>query len=328
VTPYRDQIAAAVQAVTIRGPVRYAWLGRVSRPLEAALEAAMDDTARETYLVTSLGHELYSSFYCHGRPVPARWGKPAPLTPDLELAAALSQANTGRGSWQRGWTVERLDDHEAVLMSDVRARVPLSNCRALDGIHPGAAVEIRVPKENLWLAPGFYLALSDAVDGARERGVLRAYWHVTPTGAAALMHALTTRLNAGGVPFRLKVADHPFRLDRCDGAVLYLPPAMFAGVRETLLDVATELGEHLRPTVPAFTLELAPGVGLAEHDSGPLSFGTARCRLIAEAIVSAHRRGVRTFDERIAIAASRFEEAGVAIDAPYREPSLSSGHVL
>ena len=327
-TSYRDQIAAAVQAVTIRGPVRYAWLGRTSRRLDAALEAAMDDAARDAYLVTNLGHELYSSCYCHGRPVPARWGEPAPLSPDLELTRALSQANTGRGCWQGGWTVERLDDREAVLMSDVRARVPLSSCRAPDGIHPGATVEIRVPKENLWLAPGFYVALSDAVDGAHEPGVLRAYWNVTPTGAPALMHALTTRLNAGGVPFRLKVADHPFRLDRCDGAVLYLPPARFAAIRETLLEVATDVGEHLRPAVPAFTLELAAGVGLAEHDGGPLSFGTVRCRLIAEAIVRAHRRGSRTLDERIAIAADRFQEAGVAVDAPYREPTLSGGHVL
>jgi hypothetical protein len=328
-TPYREQIAAAVRAVSIRGPARYAWLGRASRPLAAALEREMDEAARDAYLATSLAHELYASFYCRGQPVPARWGEPAPLAPDPELAAALSAANSGAGSRQAGWTLERIDGHEAVVVADVRARVPVQDCRTRDGLRPGAAVEIRVPKEHLWVAPGFYTALSDAaVDAERSRGVLRAYWHVTPAGAPALMRALTTRLNAGGVPFRLKVADHPFRLDRCDAAVLYLPGELHDATRATLLEVASELGAHLRPAIPAFTLELAPGVGLAEHDGGAVSFGTFRCRLLAEAIVDAHHRGASDEGERIAIAGERLADAGIAIEAPYREPSLAGAHVL
>ena len=90
----------------------------------------MDDAARDAYLVSSLGNELYASFYCRGRPVPARFGEPAPLAPDLGLAAALSRANAGGGSWQAGWIVERIAGADAVVRSDVRARVPLPDCRA------------------------------------------------------------------------------------------------------------------------------------------------------------------------------------------------------
>jgi hypothetical protein len=329
VSPYREQVAAALRAVAIRGPVQYAWLGRTSRRLAGGLEDAMDDVAREAYLVTSLGNELYSSFYCRGRPVPARFGEPAPLAPDPGLAAALSDANAGGGSWQAGWTVERIADHEAVISSGVRARVPVLDCRAPGDVRPGAAVEIRVPKEHLWLAPGFYTALGDAaVDAGSVRAVLRVYWNVTPAGAPALMRALTTRLNATEVPFRLKIADHPFRLDRCDAAVLYLPDRSLVAVRATLLEVAAELARHLRPSTPAFTLGLAPGVGLAEHDGGAESFGTRRCRLLADAIVRAHAVGVRRLEQRVAVVAERFAEDGIRIDAPYREPSLSGRHVL
>ena len=289
----------------------------------------MDDAERDAYLVTSLGNELYWSFYCRGRPVPARWGEPGPIAPDPGLAAALSDANTGGGSWQAGWTVERIEDHELVVTSDVRVRVPLVDCRASGHVRPGAAVHIRVPKEHLWLAPGFYTALSDApVDLESARAVLRVYWNVTPTGAPALMRALTTRLNASEVPFRLKIADHPFRLDRCDAAVLYLPGGSFEAMRATLLGVAAELTGHLRPSIPAFTLELASGVGLAEHDGGAVSFGTVRCQLLAQAIVRAHQRGVTELDERIAVVAERFAEQGIQIDAPYREPSLAGRHAF
>jgi hypothetical protein len=328
VSPYREQVAAALRAVAIRGSARYVWLGRASRPPAAALERAMDDAARDVYLRTSLANELYLSFYCRGRPVPARWGEPSPLAPDPALAAALSEGNAGAGSWEGGWTVERLEDGEAVLVSDVRVRVPIVECRAADGIRPGARAEIRVPKEHLWLAPGFYTALSDAPVGLDARGILRVYWNVTAGGAPALMRALTTRLNRSEVPFRLKIADHPFRLDRCDGAVLYLPDAAVEAARATLLDVAAELAGHLRPAVPAFTLEIAPGVALAEHDGGAVSFGTLRCRLLAEAIIRAHRHDVTELDERIAIVVERFAQAGISIDAPYREPSLSGAHAL
>jgi hypothetical protein len=186
-----------------------------------------------------------------------------------------------------------------------------------------------VPKELPSLSPGFYTAVSDApVTADSQAGVLRVYWHVTRTGAPALMRALTTRLNAAEAPFRLKVADHPHRLDRCDAAVLYLPGASLEPVRETLLAVAAGLTAHLRPSIPAFTLALAPGVGLAEDNGGAESFGTRRCRLLAEAIVRAHADGVTAPDARLAVVTERFADDGVEIDAPYREPSFSGRHVL
>jgi HopA1 effector protein family len=330
VIEYRAQFGAAVRAATIRGPTRYAWLGQGSRGLAASLEAEMDEALRDAYLVSSLAAELYSSFYCQGRPVPARWGEPQPFVPDHSLAAALSSANTGSGSWEGGWTVERIEEPDVVVSTPrLRVRTPAGMCRAPGGMRPAAAVAVRMPKEHMRLWPGFYTAMSDApMDGPFNRGVLRVYWHLTPAGAPALMRTLTARLNALRMPFRLKVADHPARLNRCDGAVLYLAGERFDAARPTLLEAAAELAGHLRPSIPAFTLPLVRGVGLAEHDGGAESFGSHRCRLLAEAIVRAHKSGVDALDERITVVADHFADHGVTIDAPYLEPSLSDCHVL
>ena len=46
-SPYRDQVAAALRAMTIRGPTRYAWLGHANRALAPALEAEMGVTLLE-----------------------------------------------------------------------------------------------------------------------------------------------------------------------------------------------------------------------------------------------------------------------------------------
>jgi hypothetical protein len=331
-SPYRDQVAAALEAVTIRGTTRYAWLGRGSRSLSASLDAELDQSTRRNYLVSCLRDELYHSFYCHGTPVSARWGQAEPVSTDPRLVEAMSQANTGRGSWEPGWKVERLDgDEEAVVVTPrLRARVPLGDCRARAGpVRPGATVEVRMPNELRELSPGFYTVVSDApASTASSAGVVRVYWNVGRAGAPALVRALTSRLNGEGVPFGLKVADHPFRFERCDAGVLYLEGEIFREVRELLREVAAALIAHLRPQIPAFTLEQAPGVGLAEDVGASESFGERRCALLADGIVRVHERRITRLAARIDVVAARFAEEGVLIDAPYLEPSLARRHVL
>jgi hypothetical protein len=313
VSRYRDQVAAALQAVGIPGPIA----------------AELDDAERRDYLVACLREELYSSFYCHGRPVPARWGDPEPPFPDGRLVAEMSKANTGRGSWEPGWTVERLEGELAVVASArFRARVGVGDCRTSGTVRPGAVVSLRVPSELPERSPGFYTVLGDVAEPAPPGSRVRVYWSITRIGAPALVAALASRLNGQGLPFRLKVANHPHRLQRCDAAVLYLRGDVFPAVRESLAEVAATLMKHLRPQIPAFTLELAPGVGLAEDAVDGESFGVRRCALLADGIVRVHARGIEGTDARLDAVATRFAEDGVRIDAPYLEPSLDGRHVL
>jgi hypothetical protein len=325
VSRYRDQVAAVLGAVTIRGPARYAWLGRASRRLPASLDGELSELERRVYLVSCLREELYCSFYCTGGPVPARWGEPEPPFADPQLVDAMSRANTGRGSWEPGWTVERVDDGTAVVTSArLRARVAAGDCQG--DVRPGGAVSVPMPKELPEASPGFYTAIGDAA--APEPPEVRVYWNVTRMGAPALVSALSTRLNRAGAPFRLKVADHPHRLGRCDAAVLYLHGDVFRAVRSELGQVTAALWSRVEPEIPAFTLELAPGVGLAEAPGDGESFGVRRCALLADAIVQADERGVTDAGERLATVAARFAQDGVDIDAPYLEPTLAGRHVL
>jgi HopA1 effector protein family len=330
VSRYHDQVAAALRAVTIRGSARYAWLGRRSRPLPAGLVAELGEDGLRSYLVACLREELYCSFYCQGRPVPARWGEPEPPFADRRLVAELSQANTGHGSWEPGWTVERLEDGLAVVAHGrLRARVPVTDCRTPSRvIRPGAVVSVPLPSELPEVSPGFYTVVGDAVEQTLPPMGVRVYWNVTRAGARGLVGALTARLNDDGVPFRLKVANHPYRLQRCDAAVLYLRGDVFQTVHATLEEVAATLTAHLPRHIPALTLELAPGVGLAEDASEGESFGVRRCAVLADAIVMVHANGITQTDAALDAVAERFAEDGVRLDAPYLEPSLAGRHVL
>ena len=214
--------------------------------------------------------------------------------------------------------------------SRLRARVPLGDCRAPSGaVRLGAAVSIRLPRELLEWSPGFYTVVSDApADLESWSSVVRVYWNTAAAGAADLVGMVTSRLNAKRVPFRLKVANHPFRFTRCDAAVLYLRGDTFHGIREILRNVARSLTPHLRPRIPVFTLELARGVGLAEDNGDDESFGERRCALLADAILRAHELGITEANSRLEAVAARFAKDGVRINAPYLEPSLAGRHVL
>jgi hypothetical protein len=327
VSRYREQVAAAVAATDVCGPTQYAWLGRRSRRLPAAIESELDEAQRRSHLVACLREELYASFYLHGRPVAARWGEPEPASSDLRLLEALSAANTGVGGWETGWTVERVDDGHAVVRgARLRVRVRAGDCEG--ALSPGGSVKVRMPRELPALSPGFWTALGDVSDALAPEGCLvRVYWNVSLGGAPALVAALTSRLNGEGVPFRLKVADHPFWLARCDAAVLYLEGGAFRAVDAVLQDVATALATYLAPAIPAFTLAFAPGVGLAEDCSGE-SFGLRLSALLADGIVGAHDQGLADLDERVDAVLARFAEEGVDIEAPYLDPALAGRHVL
>ena len=320
---YREQVAAALTAVKILSPTQYAWLGRRSRRLPTGLDGELDAAERRRYLVSCLREELYCSFYCHGGPVVARWGEPQPVSPDPWLIAAMAGANTSRGGWEAGWTVDRVDGDTAVIAGPrLRMRVPVDACAG--PVRRGGEVRVRQPEALPAFSPGYWTVLGDTTGNGAGSGDVRVYWHVTLDGAPRLVGAITSQLNGAGVPFRLKVADHPFRLDRCDAAVLYLAGEDFRALRTQLSSLADALAPHLHPEIPAFTLELAPGVGLAEDDSGE-SFGVRRCALLADGIVRAYEQGSR---HPVDTVAARFAEDGVDLDAPYREPTLAGRHVL
>jgi hypothetical protein len=329
---YREQLVAALRAVTIRSPTEYAWLGQASRPLPRLVRDALSAVECRRHLVASLREELYSSFYTAGWVVPAHSGRVQLVGSDPQLAAALSAANVGSGSWESGWMVDRYDGNEAIVARQrLRVRVPVIDCRVNDGgqIRSGVAVSVPLSKELPALSPGFFMVLgATGSEVVASQHTVRVYWHVAASGAPALVRAVTSRLNAETVPFRLKVANHPIRFDRCDAAVLYLPIEAFEGVRAKLAHVAVTMASRLRPQTPAFTLALAPGVGLAESPTTGESFGEHRCRLLADGIVGADERGVAPGEARVDAVIESLAENGVNIDAPYLEPSLGGLHVL
>jgi hypothetical protein len=331
-TGYREQLASALRAVAVTSPTSYSWFGARSPRLPRAVLTALAPATARQYLVDALQRELYRSFYTQGTPMPARSDRGVPARADRAFVEALSRANAGAGGWDPGWRVERVEHGMAQVERGgllIRARV--TDCRAAGGrCTAGVTVSVRRPKELAAGAPGFYIALGDAVLTRGRRDLeIRVYFSLRPAGAVPLIAVATRNLNEARIPFSLKVIDHPAGFTRCDAAILYLQAGGFERARGTLAAIASACAPHLRRDSPAFAKPLAPGVAVGEHrPSLGASFGSSRCRLVAEGIVAAHEGGARALGDRVAAVAGRFARDGIDIETPYLAPGSSGRYAL
>jgi HopA1 effector protein family len=324
---HRDHVAEALRALAIRSRHRFDWLGEPSPPLPRGFASLLPEAAARDLLLSRMRARLYESFYCLGGVGTIRNGQDRGL-PDADLVAALSAANSGAGSWERGWRLEQERGEELLISREgISVRARPSECRTRND---QGGLLVALPNELPALSPGFFTAVGDLnLDPDDDALVGRLYFNVSRRGAPALVSEVTLALNRARVPFRLKVVDNPDGFDRCDAAVLYTLAADVRRRRRLLRQLVDRCSERLRPRTPVFTKPLAPGVGFAEERSGTgQSFGIQRCGILAEGMLAAHRGGVRDLPGRLAVVEQHFNDAGIDLDAPYLERGSTGEYSL
>lgn len=321
---YREQLADALRALTVTPPDTYAWYGVGSRPPAVASPSSPDELRH--HLVAGIAHELYRSFYTRGRPEPRDPARIGPARADPAFVGALSGANKGAGGWEPGWRIDAIDDGVLRLTGGgLRVRAPMADCRPEHGPHRvGASARLRRPKQTA--AAGCYVVLGDVTRPRRADDVeTRIYFDVTPAGAVRLVSVCSQLLNTAAIPFDLKLADHPSGFDRCDAAVLYLGAPGVEQLGAFMSPIVSECGSHLRPRSPPFTRPLLPGVAIGEHRPAlGGSFGSFRCRLVAEGVVAAYDRGAIGLRGRLEAVAARFADHGLDLDLPHLAPRTAA----
>ena len=303
-TAFRGQVALAARAVTMRSATTYAWFGQAG--------------------TAPLARTLYESFYVYGRPVPRYQTIDPRPGPDQAFVAALVKAAHGHGGYEPGWTVlARHGDVVLVEREGLRVRASRADCSSPES----DLVALRRHDGARTAMPGFFATYGDAPESSGIE--VRLYFQLVPDAAPALVAGLTRRLNASGVPFALKVLDQPAKFDRRDPAVLYLSREAFPSARSAVRATLAQLEGATRDRPPPFTQPLARGVAVAEHDRGSgFSFGTSRCRLVAEGLVAAFDGQITDLSGRVEAVAQRFTASGFDLDRPYLVPGSTDEYVL
>jgi HopA1 effector protein family len=326
---YREQVVAAIRATAIHPPIGYSWFGKISPPFPNRLVRSITSRSARTSLLFQLQSQLYTDFYCKGSASPASDDEtPLPGVETIEFVTELAAASRAPGYCENnGWRVSAINKDRVLVRRgglEVWAR-PRDCVNGHGRLIRGARVSLRSPRALPHISPGFYFVLGKTHRPYRRAPLVRFYWNLTVEGAMCFLAKATKVLDDAGVPFSLKVANHPRRFNRCDAGVLYLRHQDCEPSFESIAKIFAKVGPYLKPGVPALTKPLAPGLGWAEdpnqHDSSTLkgSFGTHRCYLLADGIIRAHERGSKSLEARLQVVERRFKTQGISLEEPFRD---------
>jgi hypothetical protein len=115
---------------------------------------------------------------------------------------------------------------------------------------------------------------------------------------------------------------------RCDSTVLYILEQDYVRVAQLLAGIYKTIASGLRKPIPAFTKQIAPGLGLAEDPGGNESFSLHRCRLLADGIIRAFEQLKDSLESRIEIVTARFAEDGISLGKPFLGRNSEDGYLF
>jgi hypothetical protein len=241
---------------------------------------------------------------------------------DIDLYEQLHESNCGTGYFDPGWLIlrEETDGSLAVkkggLMLHIQREKHLQDCEQNATV--GENIAIRMPK-NL-VQNGFYLAVSNTKPESHDN-MVRVYFNFKPDGAVAVMRRLTQMLNDIPIFFHFKVLYNPAEYQRHDSGVLYIEKPNYEAVKKALETVYSENKSHFKSSIPLFTKQLAPGLGLAEEPDSKFaqqeSFGMNRCQIVANGLLQAWLKGDNSPEARMKAIHEQFSHLGIDVEHPY-----------
>ncbi len=288
------------------------------KPWEIPAEAVeyfqrLPEEMQQKYLSLQLRSFLYGIYYNgsmrtelapdaddHGPPLDLE--NNTDLGVDVGFYQQLHDSNSGTGYFDSGWSVIREESDSSLAVTKGGLRLQIKRKEHLQTAEQSAIVgdfvAIRTPKNRV--QNGFYVAVANVgpnrLDSSEAPSVLvRIYFNLTPDGAVGVMGSLTQRLNEMAIPFHFKVLYNPKDYERHDSGVLYFDKRDYEAVGGVVKTVYAEHQFHFQPEVPLFTMQLAPGLGLAEEPDQKFatqeSFGMNRCQIVANGLLEAWHQG-------------------------------------
>lgn len=267
---------------------------------------------------TELAELLYARWYA-----PPRW--PVDQSPHRppDLVELLRAAHAGFLHWEGGWSAERVGRRGQVVARRAGAVRLLERSDYVAVGRPGL-----LPRPGDELSVCGRCDVADRTDGwwrtcgpswpwtAPPRGLVRLYWSTRLAGLPGLVHRLTGLLADETEPWLLKCACTVDVHARDDATVLYLTPGTVHRRAGELVDAALALGGDARDGGPPLTLPVAGGLAAAIDPGGDDSFGSQRCRLVAEGI-AAHRGAAPGGPSVLDAVVARLAGAGVDVSRPW-----------
>ena len=305
------------------------------KPLELPEEAItrfqkMPEQMQQKYLSLQLRSFLYGIYYsgsmrkalaldAEENNLPLDLENNTVLGVDLEFYNRIHTSNSGQGYFESGWSILKEEEDGSLVVKKDGLKLHIERDKHLQITEQNAVVgdrvAIKMPKNRM--QNGFYVSVGDARANLHQNAsvLVRIYFNLTPDGAVGVMGSLTQQLNEQNIPFDFKVLYNPQDYQRHDSGVLYFDKSNYELVHQTLQKVYQENRSHFKVEVPLFTLQLAPGLALAEEPdqkfAGRESFGQNRCQIVANGLLEAWYQDKNLPDEKMQSIFEQFSISGI-----------------
>jgi len=157
--------------------------------------------------------------------------------------------------------------------------------------------------------PHFRYFGTGRTEGPARGQQCRIYLNACPRTIAHSFSAVAAILRTLEDPFEFKIPAHPADFNRADNFVIYLHRASRPRATSALAMSGRSLGSFLRPHVPRFTRQVAPGIAWGESPRNGSSFGQQRAELLAAAVAQQWRSG-STGESQVAAIRTFLGQAG------------------
>jgi hypothetical protein len=323
----KSELLRILETLEIESPLTFKFGGRRVSVDGSTLHQLPHAPSIKNPLVAALQIQFYQHCYC--RRFTGTISEP-PKDGGKDLTADLMKANAGRERWEPGWRiVQALSSGQlAVQRNGLNRLLWPGEYLSPDGPggmpQPGNYVNVYCKKDSTSVQPGFYFAFGETLSDQQDQaGPVRFYWSVKTAGILDLMRGVTGELNRFQIPFHFKCPTRAALYERSDAAVLYVAKRLYRIVGELLGGTYQSVAHNIRAETPLFAKHLAPGLGLAEDPANGESFGSHRCRLMAEAMCDANTQDRQTVEERLEAVEKQFRQNGLTLESPH----LSRGSI-
>jgi hypothetical protein len=223
--------------------------------------------------------ELYARWYA----APCRPFHTSDRLPP-NLAEVLRAAHPGFLDWEPGWRVDDVGTRGQVIArrgTDLRM-VDRIDYAATTGSallpSPGDMIVVAGRRDRTDPGDGWWRTSAESWKWADPpRPLARMFYSVAVERLPVLVERLLTRLHTIREPWMLKCATAHSSYTRADAVVLFVTPATLRTLADACVDAATS-----DPGRPPLTFPVTAGLAMAYDPGGGESFGTNRCRVLAE----------------------------------------------
>jgi hypothetical protein len=246
---------------------------------------------KEAISVSQITHFLYQYYY---NETDAAYTA-SNLQTDSNFEEELAQLFPNKRQISEQWKVVSVDENPAylyvkrggiTLLVDKHKHLPIVAHR---NAQKEELVTITFPCQYPNISNGFFVFQSEYERDAAHTNTVLIYFNLKPSKAVIFSQLLLEKLYANNIAFEYKVFKYIKTTQRMDTGVLYFNTDEYDHIIQLLYPLFKASSECFNTANSIFHYKLFPGIGLAEE---PLfensikreSYGTHRCRLLAEAI--------------------------------------------